>query len=278
MNLEELMNNPYTLLILSVCTVFSVIYAIYAGIKSKEKKEISYISNTYKIVRAGKNIIPEIQISYRGQAIEDLTVTRFAIWNSGNRLLNSNDTVDIKPLSIISNDDGPDILDASIIKQSEVSNKFTVNKKNSHFVELKFDYMDRKDGIILQILHTGDIHDISFTGLIKGGKKLKNAENNILLIKNKKIIKTISILLIGIEMLLVLTVMLAFIFEKFGVIQVSNFMLLDPKLNTFVSLAITGMLFVIAIIMYYRLLKKIFYINVPSALRDSIKYNSYKNF
>lgn len=54
MNLEELMDNPYAWLILSVCTIFSVIYAIYAGVKGKEKKEISYIVNTYEIVRAGK--------------------------------------------------------------------------------------------------------------------------------------------------------------------------------------------------------------------------------
>lgn len=57
MNLEELMDNPYAWLILSVCTVFSVIYAIYAGVKGKEKKEISYIVNTHEIVQAGKNMI-----------------------------------------------------------------------------------------------------------------------------------------------------------------------------------------------------------------------------
>ena len=192
MNLEELMDNPYAWLILSVCTVFSVIYAIYAGVKGKEKKEISYIVNTHEIVQAGKNMIPEFQISYRGQTIDDLTVTRFAIWNSGNRLLNSNDIVDTKPLSITSNDDGPHILDASIIKRSEESNKFTIDKKSAHCAELQFDYIDKQDGIIVQILHTGSAKNISLSTLIKGGKKLKNVEKRTTVIKNKKVFKIIS--------------------------------------------------------------------------------------
>ena len=192
MSLEQLMDNPYAWFILSACTIFSVIYAIYTGAKGKEKKEISYIVNTHQIVQKGKNMIPEFHMSYREQAIEDLTVTRFAIWNSGNRLLNSNDIVDTKPLSITSNDNAANILDVSIIKQSEESNKFTVDKKTPHCAELQFDYMAKLDGIIVQILHTGAIDDISLSGLIKGGKKLKNAEKNILTIKNTKILKIIK--------------------------------------------------------------------------------------
>lgn len=277
MNLEELMDNPYAWLILSVCTVFSVIYAIYAGVKGKEKKEISYIVNTHEIVQAGKNMIPEFQISYRGQTIDDLTVTRFAIWNSGNRLLNSNDIVDTKPLSITSNDDGPDILDASIIKRSEESNKFTIDKKSAHCAELQFDYIDKQDGIIVQILHTGSAKNISLSTLIKGGKKLKNVEKRTTVIKNKKVFKIISTVLTGIEMLFLLTITMAIIFERFGLIQdeaFSKFMQSDPKWNPFVLVAIMDVLCVIATMMYFRLLKKLFHLNVPSSLRDSIEYNS----
>lgn len=277
MNLEELMDNPYAWLILSVCTVFSVIYAIYAGVKGKEKKEISYIVNTHEIVQAGKNMIPEFQISYRGQTIDDLTVTRFAIWNSGNRLLNSNDIVDTKPLSITSNDDGPDILDASIIKRSEESNKFTIDKKSAHCAELQFDYIDKQDGIIVQILHTGSAKNISLSTLIKGGKKLKNVEKRTTVIKNKKVFKVISTVLTGIEMLFLLTITMAITFERFGLIQdeaFSKFMQSDPKWNPFVLVAIMDVLCVIATMMYFRLLKKLFHLNVPSSLRDSIEYNS----
>lgn len=276
MNLEELMDNPYAWLILSVCTVFSVIYAIYAGVKGKEKKEISYIVNTYEIVRAGKNMIPEFQISYRGQTIDDLTVTRFAIWNSGNRLLNSNDIVDTKPLSITSNDDGPAILDASIIKRSEESNKFTIDKKGAHCAELQFDYMDKQDGIIVQILHTGSIDGISLSGLIKGGKKLKNTEMRTRILKNKKISKKVSAVCICVEAAILLAITVAFTFEILNLIPGDafyKFMFSGPELNPLFPVAIMDILSVIMTIMCYQLLKKVFHLNIPAALRDSIEYN-----
>ena len=105
LNLEELMTNPYAWLILAVCTIFGAIYSFYASAKGKEKKEISYTINTYEIVRSGKNIIPEFEVLYRRKPVSNLTVSRIVIWNSGNRMLKSEDIVDVKPLSIISNDD-----------------------------------------------------------------------------------------------------------------------------------------------------------------------------
>lgn len=263
MNLEELMNNPYAWLTLALCTVFSVIYAIYAGVKGKEKKEISYIVNTYKIVQAGKNMIPEFQISYRGQTIDDLAVTRFVIWNSGNRLLNSNDIVDTKPLSITSNDDGPNILDASIIKRSEESNKFTIDKKSAHCAEIQFDYIDKQDGIIVQILHTGSAKNISLSTLIKGGKKLKNVENRIMV---KTVYSVIAMVVSAFA--LAITTIIAFEDEaSFKSMQ------LDPKLKLFL---LVGSMVSMGLMMMCLLLtsKKFFRLNVPSALRDSIEYNS----
>lgn len=222
-------------------------------------------------------MIPEVQISYCGQTIDNLAVTRFAIWNSGNKLLNSNDIVDTKPLSITSNDDGSDILDASIIKRSEESNKFTIDKKSAHCAELQFDYIDKQEGIIVQILHTGSAKNISLSTLIKGGKKLKNVEKRTMVIKNKKVVEVISIVLTGIEMLFLLTITMAITFEQFGLIQdeaFSKFMQSDPKWNPFVLVAILDVLCVIGTMMYFLLLKKHFHLNVPSALRDSIEYNS----
>lgn len=275
MILEQLMNNVYVWSILAVCTIFSVFYAIYTRVTSKEKKEISYMVNTYEIVRSGENMIPEFQISYSGQPICNLTVSRFAIWNSGNRLLDFNDIVDTKPLSIIS-DDGADILNASIIKYSEEANKFTVEKISAHCAELKFDYMDKHDGIVLQILHTGSIKNISLSVLIKGGKKLKNAEKHVMVIKNKKMYKAIYIALLSFEMVILLITSITLIVETLDQMQHDvplEFMLLGLKVSPLILLATIAVISVIATIMYYQIVKKKFHLNVPSTLRDSIEYN-----
>lgn len=273
MTLEQLMDNPYAWLILSMCTIFSFAYAVYMGIKSKEKKEISYLINTHEIVRAGENVIPKFQVLYCGQPIKNLTVSRFAIWNSGNKLLNSTDIVDTKPLSIMSDVDGAEILDVSIIKCSEETNKFTVDKKSAHCVDLKFDYMNRRDGIIVQILHTGAVENIFLTGLIKGGKKLKNTGRNTINIYRIKAFKIYDAIVLGMMLVTSVSAAVAMVLENFGIVAEHAIMeFIFRPVYTVMSIAIGG-LCVTATIVSYQVLKRIYHFNIPSALRDSMKYD-----
>lgn len=282
MSLEQLMENPYAWLILSVCSILSFAYAIYMGVTGKEKKEISYIVNTYEIVRAGRNMIPGFQMSYCEHAIDDLTVTRFTMWNSGNRLLTSKDIVDTKPLSIMSNNDGPDILDVSIIKQSEESNEFVVDKKNHHSAELKFDYMDKRDGIILQILHTGLANDLVIDGKIKGGKKLKNVEKNHIIIKNKKLAKNFDLMSLCGAGVFLIFIALGVTLDYFGffnwmpggsVLKVIVDEFNKPISSSFESVVIIDIMTVIISFLSYRILKDTFHLGIPAALRDKMEYN-----
>lgn len=281
MTLEQLMDNPYAWLILSMCTIFSFAYAVYMGIKSKEKKEISYIVNSHEIVQAGENVIPKFQVSYCGQPIQNLTISQFAIWNSGNKLLNSTDVVDTKPLSITSNEGGPDILDVSIIKCSEESNKFTVDKKSSHCAELRFDYMNRQDGIIVQILHTGSVENIFLTGLIKGGEKLKNTGKDSFYITMKRLLKmpffkAYSAFMFFYETITLLILSAKFMLEKFGLSasdvlyeSLSEESMFDT-LSLVLFMVTMNMVAIITTIMFYKMLKQTFFWNVPFTLRRSI--------
>lgn len=277
MNLEQLMGNPYAWLFLSFCTIFSVIYAVYMGIKSKEKKQISYSMTTNEIVRSGKDIIPGFQISYCNQTISNLTITRFAIWNSGNRLLNLTDIVETMPLSITSKENGAEILDASIIKYSEKSNKFSVNKKNSHCVEISFDYMDTQEGIILQILHTGSANDIYFTGKIKGGKKLKNIGNDCFLFKQIETKKELSGLIIASGFIACFSMLIVHFLYFIGIIPdtvIEESIVFNANANPSLFLTIMDVLSLIIASMCYMLLKRDFHLNIPSTLRDSVEYKN----
>lgn len=277
LNLEELMTNPYAWLILAVCTIFGAIYSFYASAKGKEKKEISYTINTYEIVRAGKNIIPEFEVLYRRKPVSNLTVSRIVIWNSGNRMLKSEDIVDVKPLSIISNDDGPEILDASIIKHSEEFNKFTVSKMNPHCAEIKFDYMDKQDGIILQILHTGSISDFTMDCKIKGGKKLRKVAKNNSSHKNKKNSKKFSVICLCIELITIVIMLTLLNLQSIGVISDKVFLtllFLSPNPNPIVLVILMDVLAVIMGIMCYRLFRKVFHLDIPASLRDEVEYSN----
>lgn len=178
MNIQGLMENPYAWAVLSICTIVALIFAVYTWIVGKKKMELSCFHNTFRVVKAGKSVIPKLRLSYEGQAIDDLTVTKYVIWNSGNEVLNRSDIVRVCPLQIVC-DDNAQILDAQIIVQSDETNAFKILEKKDKCVKLEFDYANVDDGIILQILHTGDVTDINVECRIKGGKELRNLNHNI---------------------------------------------------------------------------------------------------
>lgn len=92
--MEKLMSNPYAWSVLSLCTVFSLIFAIYTWIVGRKTKEISvdYFSN--EIIKQGKNPISKLNIEFEGKPIQDLTSTVFYIWNSGSEVINHDDVVE----------------------------------------------------------------------------------------------------------------------------------------------------------------------------------------
>lgn len=174
--LSELMSNPFAWFLLSLCTIFSVMFAIYTWIVGNKKKEISvdYFSN--EIIRQGKQPIPKLEIKFEDKIIQELSSTIFYIWNSGNDIINRQDMVVTKGLKIGSAKS--QILDAQIIKQSDESNAFNISKCTSEIVEIEYDYIDSGEGVKLQILHTGSGNELFVEGKIKGGKAMRNCANH----------------------------------------------------------------------------------------------------
>lgn len=198
--LEKLMNNPYAWGILALLTIISFVYAVVIQQKSKEKKIFSYIKKTNELIAAKKSTYDNLYISYCGQQIESFCVSKFVVWNSGNRILNSSDMVDSKELTFKVNEENK-ILDAEIIGVSEVTNNFYIKKKEEKEIKINFDYVEKKDGFVIQIMHTGSEKDICVECKIKGGLPIKNEDDKsvprkIVNIFSSKVFIKISIVLI----------------------------------------------------------------------------------
>lgn len=191
MNLiEMLMSNPWAWLLLSLCTVASLIFAIYTWIMGKKTKEISIDKYTNEIVKMGKSPIQKLEMKFDGKAIQDLSSTIYFIWNSGNDVINAYDMVGEKPIRITCENE--QFLDVKIIKQSDESNSFQILDFNSTNIEMTFDYIDSGEGLKFQILHTGTDEEIHVEYKIKGGKPKRDCaelkkESGI-----KKVIKAIA--------------------------------------------------------------------------------------
>ena len=65
-------------------------------------------------------------------------------------------------------------MDARVIRQSDVSNNFSILNITSNSIEIGFDYMDSGEGVRLQVLHTNSINDLLFSCKLKGGKPIRN--------------------------------------------------------------------------------------------------------
>lgn len=179
--IENLKNNSTVWLVLSLCSLIGVpsfIFAIYTWCRGKTKKELSFFKNRYQIVESGRSSIPKFQIFFSGKEINDLTITKFAIWNSGNDVIRREDMVSDNPLCIKCKDDAK-ILDAKIIAKNEDTNRFSVHRVTTTEVEIDFEYVDKREGIVLQIMHSGDSSDLFLDYKIKGGKKITARSSDI---------------------------------------------------------------------------------------------------
>ena len=170
--LEEIMNSPVAWLMLALCTVGSMGFAIYTWIIGRKTKEISIDYHTNEIIKTENTPIPKLRMTFDGKEIKDLSSTIFYIWNSGSDVINIDDIVKTKQLEIVS--EGENILDAQIIRKSEESNKVIIEQCTSTKVRFNFEYLDSNEGITVQVLHMGNNDDLSVECKIKAGKKIRN--------------------------------------------------------------------------------------------------------
>lgn len=171
--LKNMMGSPIAWGILSLFAVFSALFAVYTWIAGKKKKQFSLVCKTNEVIASGKSKIEKLFIQYDGEKIENLSVTKFYIWNSGNEVINKSDIVGSRPLSIICSEPAS-ILDAQIIKANEETNAFSIDETNNQRVIFDFDYVDQGDGFVVQILHTGQAIDLDLDCKIKGGKEIRD--------------------------------------------------------------------------------------------------------
>lgn len=170
--LKQLVDFLFGDLFLWVLTIFSTFFAVYTWIKGKERKELTYSYTSNAIIRGGEKQNPAIKVEYNGIEVNDLTSTKIAIWNSGNKVLNKSDMVVEKELTI-SVDEGKRILAVEIITQSDETNKFVLTYATENTQSISFDYVDVQEGAVLQVFHDGYNDAIRVDGKIKGGKPIK---------------------------------------------------------------------------------------------------------
>lgn len=156
-------------------TILSVILAYIFYKKSSKNIVPKYTLTSKKMIANNISEYGPLTVYYDGHEIPNFTASEFVFWNDGNATLLHDDIASADPLRFTAA--APyEILSARIIKASSPANKFSVLcSPDSANVEVEFDYLDKGQGGVIQILHTGEKSgDLAFSGSIKGFGRPQN--------------------------------------------------------------------------------------------------------
>jgi hypothetical protein len=160
------------LLKLQPVTFISLFTAYYFYKRSTRKKEVLYTKVNVKIIQNYNKEISDFVSKYKEKSVDSITVTRYLLWNNSSQAIRKNDIAPKDPLQF-SVTSGYKILDAKIIYPKDSLNGFMLSelKKTNNFTKLSFDFINKDEGAIIQIIHTGETNNIRFTGTIIDFKK-----------------------------------------------------------------------------------------------------------
>lgn len=205
--IDSLSKNPWLIVMTFILTPGSIILAVLFYFRSRKIKRINTAIRSVNLFRETAEKIEGLKILYGQVQAPTITVTKIAFWNDGSETIYGTDVASASPIVIKTKHESI-ILEAKIIHSvNKCSLCELSSSENGKEVELRFDYIDKKEGCVIQLLHTGDSSsDIAISGTIKGigsiaTKKLKQplfillARSKISRRINKKTIGCITIAL-----------------------------------------------------------------------------------
>lgn len=198
MIIEELimkfLQNSWIIFITTTFTIIGIPLSIYLYFKSKKEKSLKFEIKSNNIFKNFESIIENIKVTCEDKNISTLTITKILIWCDGKETIYNTDIATQMPL-IIKSKEGKEILEAKIVSSNNQTNNTTLEKLENNNYKINFEFLDNKDGFIIQVVHTGSSSkDIILNGKIKGMKgniEKKDSKNNKILNKifESKILK-----------------------------------------------------------------------------------------
>ena len=165
--LDKLLSRDFVFFLLGVAAT-AIVY--YLG---KNTKKPGYVIKTMVVLNEkSAQTIKDLDIRVLGAPIKNLALTKIAFLNAGRKTINKDDLA--KPI-IITVKRPTELLRWGVLYQSEENNCLafdSVKDNDQSGVRITFDYLDKNDGFVLMLVHTGNTNDdFTLEGKIKGVKK-----------------------------------------------------------------------------------------------------------
>jgi len=161
--------NPWLNLIFLVLAVVSIIATVASHVLSRRRKIPCFDKKSVRLVEEKAVKMPGIRILYGDERIESLTLTKLAIWNAGDDLV---EPADLAPSDRLRLEVMPPakILGVEIAYESTPANnfRFVPSETPDTMRYIEFDYFHRREGIVVDLFHTGSDADVRLRGTLKG--------------------------------------------------------------------------------------------------------------
>lgn len=181
---EFILKEPnFSLISLSfgVVGVLSVVLSFVLYRRAKVQVEPNfYYENIVEVTSLSKNN-RKIKITYEDKIVEEITTTRVWFWNSGRKPIRAEDIPDRRPLTISfeekskSGNERATFFDFKVTKITDPGSNFAIYPTSSpDKLELRFDYIDTKQGAVFETQHSGgQFCKLQVDGVILGPKREK---------------------------------------------------------------------------------------------------------
>ena len=197
LDLQTLSDNPYITLGSFALAVFGIVLAIIFYVRSKKDKTPCYDCSSNTIIEGLNQALDGLEVHYKGQAQERVSVTKLVLWNAGRDTIDKSDLVERDQLRVLTPAEVT-LLDIQVIDVSTKSNLVTLGEatqreQGSEF-SIDFDFLDHQDYLVIQIIHNGSSRDeFSIAGKIKGVKEIVQSDGIRLSRSQSKILRILPI-------------------------------------------------------------------------------------
>ncbi|RAU46622.1 MULTISPECIES: hypothetical protein [unclassified Pseudomonas] len=149
--------------------IVGLAFAVLTYLWTRRRTKFTYVHlGEHLLGSTSDKLPPAIAVQYNGISIPRLTKTVIIIWNDGENTISRSDIVNKDPLRLQVGKDGH-ILSASILKTSRDVIDFKLDDAESpNEALLTFDFLDAKDGAVIEVLHTSTERKPRLLGTLKG--------------------------------------------------------------------------------------------------------------
>ena len=168
-DLSAISSNPW--IPASAGAAFAAAIAIVIYFLSRKVKEPTYLFTSDNLVAGLASQYSGLAVTFAGQTIESVSVTKLAFWNSGRETIERGDVPPDAQL-VVPFPTGVNLLDCRVLYSSSPANKFTSTIRqtgDTRSVVVEFDFLDCGQGGIAQVIHDGPvISELDMGGYVKG--------------------------------------------------------------------------------------------------------------